>query len=60
MTKNKRDIIVDDYIGCASKNLCDECAAHEKVQGTNVSFCSLLSHYRSKLKDAINETIEKN
>ena len=52
--------ILDDYIDCGAKHHCNECKAHDKINETATTFCELLSTYRGRLQDKINEVIEKN
>lgn len=52
--------VLDDYIDCGSKHHCDECLAHSYINETKTTFCEMLSNYRGRLQDKINEVIEKN
>jgi len=59
MTDEARAIL-DDYIDCGSKYNCDKCKAHDHINNDKTTFCELLSTYRGRLQDKINEVIEKN
>lgn len=59
MTDEARAIL-DDYIDCGSKHHCDKCKAHDLINNDKTTFCELLSTYRGRLQDKINEVIEKN
>ena len=52
--------VIDDYIDCGSKHHCDECLADTYVNETKTTFCEMLSTYRGRLQDKINEVIVKN
>lgn len=59
MTDEARAIL-DDYIDCGSKPHCDKCKAHDHINNDKTTLCELLSTYRGRLQDKINEVIEKN
>ena len=50
--------ILDDYIDCGRKHFCDECLAHNYINETKTTFCEMLSEYRGRLQNKINEVIE--
>lgn len=57
------EMIVRAFVECGKNGcFCDKCYAHKKIDETESksTFCELLSTYRSKLQDKINEVIEKN
>lgn len=56
----KIHIIVNDFIDCGAKYCCDKCKAHELIEGTEDTYCDLLSLYRRNLQDKIEEVIENN
>lgn len=52
--------ILNDYTDCGTKHHCNECKAHEYINNDTTTYCELLSRYRGRLQDKINEVIEKN
>ena len=52
--------IIEDYIKCSDDKPCYDCKAYEKIGDSSCTYCSLLTHYRDRLKDKIDEVIEKN
>jgi hypothetical protein len=56
-------MIVKAFVECGKNGcFCDKCVAHKQIDETESksTFCELLSTYRSRLQDKINEVIEKN
>lgn len=52
--------IIEDYIKCSDDKPCYECKADKKIDDTDFTCCRLITHYRDRLKDKIDEVIEKN
>ena len=54
------DKIIEDYVNCSDDKPCDECEAVREIGNTGYTCCKLLTDYRDRLKDKINDVIEKN
>ena len=63
MSKKQVNDYVEDFVACGTKNCCDTCKAHQRfsIDGKDIeTLCVLLCEYREHLKNAIDETIERN